>query len=88
MMAPHPNYPTLEFASIGTVVVTTKYANKIDLGTYAKNIVMSDINAESMAGAINMAAQMAAKNIPVKTTIPTEWQATIDKPLQTVLKNL
>jgi len=40
MMAPHPNYPTLEFASIGSMVVTTKYANKESLDKYSKNIII------------------------------------------------
>ena len=88
MMAPHPNYPTLEFASIGTAVVTTKYANKTDLGKYSENIVMSDIDAESMAGAINLAAKIAAKDVSAKADIPTAWKDTIDKPLKNVLKSL
>ncbi|MBB5887675.1 hypothetical protein [Lactovum miscens] len=57
MMAPHPNYPTLEFASIGSAVVTTKYSNKQSLGTYSKNIFMSDTDAESMAEMIKLAAE-------------------------------
>ena len=56
MMAPHPNYPTLEFASIGTSVITTKYANKKSLSNYSENIYMSETNAESIANAIKLAA--------------------------------
>ena len=56
MMAPHPNYPTLEFASIGTAVVTTRYANKVNLDNYSDNIIISDIGVESMAGAIKQAS--------------------------------
>lgn len=91
MMAPHPNYPTLEFASIGASVVTTKYANKQDLSNYSANIFMSDIDAESMAGAINLAAKAAEENIispPSKTNIPDSWSASLDAPLLAALDRL
>lgn len=91
MMAPHPNYPTLEFASIGTSVVTTKYSNKVDLSRYSKNIIVSDIGVESIAGAIKEAAKMSygtrIKNIETNA-IPTQWANTLDKPLKELLKNI
>jgi hypothetical protein len=90
MMAPHPNYPTLEFASIGTPVVTTKYANKTNLNNYSSNIIMSDIDAESMAGAINEAVRImpdAAKNLS-SNKISDSWAMSIDKPLLSVFKKL
>lgn len=89
MMAPHPNYPTLEFASIGTAVVTTKYANKVDLSDYSKNIVVSDIDIESIAGAINIAAHMKhdnrIKNLRA-SHINSSWTDALDAALKSILK--
>lgn len=91
MMAPHPNYPTLEFASIGARVVTTKYANKTNLDNYSKNIIMSDIDAESMAGAINEAVKLTDKAVAANlqtTTIAGSWSDAIESKLKTILKQL
>lgn len=91
MMAPHPNYPTLEFASIGSSVVTTKYSNKIDLSNYSSNIVMSDTSVESLAGAIKEASLKTyderIKNLK-STKINKSWSKSIDTQLKTILKEL
>lgn len=91
MMAPHPNYPTLEFASIGSSVVTTKYANKQDLSNYSKNITTSDINEESIAGAIHLASKQSyeerEKNLAT-TKIETSWGAVLDKSLERLTSKL
>jgi hypothetical protein len=91
MMAPHPNYPTLEFSSIGSAVVTTKYSNKTDLTNYSKNIITSDIGVESIAGAIKQAAEMSydtrMKNLK-QNNINTEWSTALDDTLKKVLKNI
>lgn len=55
MMAPHPNYPTLEFASVGAAVVTTKYENKTDLSSYSKNILMSELTLKDFSKTISQA---------------------------------
>jgi hypothetical protein len=88
MMAPHPNYPTLEFSSIGTKVVTTRYANKTDLSAYSRDIFMADIDAESMAGAINAAVQAIATGVSPdpKSIIPKSWDASLEKPLSKALR--
>ena len=89
MMAPHPNYPTLEFASIGTQVVTTRYSNKTDLSNYSSHIIMCDIDVESMAGAIKKAAQSEKTGSKIqKSTIPNNWASELDKPLEKLLKRL
>lgn len=88
MMAPHPNYPTLEFASIGSTVVTTKYANKISLDNYSKNIIISDIGIESIAGAIKLAAGKTndERMKDLKTTkVQQDWTSALDKPLTKTL---
>ena len=91
MMAPHPNYPTLEFASSGSMVVTTKYKNKQSLDCYSKNIIMSDLSIESMADAINVAISKTDKQrlADLKTTIvPDNWRDSIDNPIKQVLKEI
>jgi len=91
MMAPHPNYPTLEFASIGTSVVTTKYANKQNLESYSKNIIASDIGVESIAGAIKSAAMISFED-RIKNTkndsISGDWKKNLDDSLQRVIKEI
>ena len=91
MMAPHPNYPTLEFASIGSSVVTTKYSNKLSLEKYSKNIITSDIGVESIAGAIKDAASISYKkrmdNLE-SNNISNDWKASLDPALSKLLKNL
>jgi hypothetical protein len=93
MMAPHPNYPTLEFASAGAAVVTTRYDVKQDLSRYSDNIVMSDITIESMSGAIRKAAGISRaerlKNADASVaTISNDWEKAFDKPLDAVIKKL
>ena len=91
MMAPHPNYPTLEFASIGSSVVTTKYGNKITLDDYSKNIIVSDTSVESLAGAIKKASHLSyserQKNIN-NNQIPENWTTSLDVPLTSCVKSL
>ncbi len=91
MMAPHPNYPTLEFASTGSAVVTTRYANKQSLDHYSKNIIMCDITVESMAGAIKEAASMnyelRMRNMK-SNSLNSDWKLSLNKPLRAVLKAL
>jgi len=59
MMAPHPNYPTLEFASVGAAVVTTKYETKQDLSSYSKNILLADLDVNSIASCIVEASSLS-----------------------------
>lgn len=92
MMAPHPNYPTLELSSIGAQVVTTRYANKTDLSSYSPNIVMCDISVESMAGAINEASKriISGKKLGKvkKSSLPLTWSDALDPVLDRIIKKL
>lgn len=91
MMAPHPNYPTLEFASIGTAVVTTKYANKQSLDSYSKNIIVSDIGIESMAGAIKRAAELTPAELSANLSsnkILDSWDSALDSILDDLVADL
>lgn len=93
MMAPHPNYPTLEFSSIGTQVVTTRYSNKQSLANYSDNIIMCDTDTESMAGAIRKATEKIpphrqVKQSPTTSTLPLQWDISIsDDLLERVIKS-
>lgn len=91
MMAPHPNYPTLEFASIGSAVVTTKYSNKQNLSNYSKNIIASDISIESIAGALYKASEMKfeerMKNIQ-NNNISDDWSKSLDFTLNKITEML
>jgi hypothetical protein len=87
MMAPHPNYPTLEFASIGSAVVTTKYESKNDLSVYSRNIFMAEINLDSLMGNI-----LEASNLSFETRIDNlkynnirgDWNVALDN----LIKNI
>lgn len=89
MMAPHPNYPTLEFSSIGTAVITTKYENKQLLTNYTKNIIMSDSTSEAMAKAIVAASKLSyeerIKNAS-SASILTSWDESLDAVVTKLLK--
>lgn len=88
MMAPHPNYPTLEFASTGAVVVTTRYDIKQDLSNYSKNIILTDISAEAMALGIKKASEMPLEKIKEnleQTNIESDWPEALNKPVREVL---
>lgn len=91
MMAPHPNYPTLEFASTGAAVVSTKYGVKQDLKSYSKNIIMADCSTESMAEAIVRAAaldyDLRLKNAE-ESTIPYSWLESLEKPVNTLVAHI
>lgn len=62
MLSPHPNYPTLEFASLGAMVVSTKWKTKQDLSFYSPNIIMANPTAEDMAKKIIQVAQTTDVN--------------------------
>lgn len=88
MMAPHPNYPTLEFAAAGAAVVTTRYDVKQDLSYYSPSIVMCDISADSMAGAIRVAADIKNSRSSMSNNIQKDWGAALDKPMTYICSHL
>ena len=91
MMAPHPNYPTLELSSIGSAVVTTKYKTKQDLGEYSKNIYMADLSIESIVDAINDASKISYKqriDNAKQSNIPDNWDETLKELLEEIKNKL
>lgn len=91
MMAPHPNYPTLEFASVGASVVTTRYETKDDLSSYSKNIYMSDTHPDSIGQVI-----IKASKVPYATRIKNaesnnineSWGEALNEPLGKIVRRL
>ena len=91
MLAPHPNYPTLELASLGSMVVSTKWKTKQDLSFYSRNILMADPTAEDMAEKIILATQTSAavrKNNIAKNNINTDWPTALQAPIDAVAQSL
>ncbi len=91
MMAPHPNYPTLEFASIGSAVVTTKYKTKKSLKTYSPNIFMSELNVRSLAETIIQAAARTYDERMQRMSenrISSNWDAEFEKAFKNIDEQL
>ncbi len=88
MMAPHPNYPTLEFASKGAQVVTTKYGLKTDLSFYSKNIHTCNLDPESMERAILLAMQRSTIDKQTPSNILSDWNESLSKTVKEVVKAL
>jgi hypothetical protein len=88
MMAPHPNYPTLEFASIGSAVVTTKYGVKDELGFYSKNIFAANLTVESVIENIIKASEMSYEeriNNLSSNNIEYDWNSALDEVVSKIL---
>lgn len=87
MLAPHPNYPTLEFASLGAMVVSTKWETKQNLDFYSPNILMAEPTAESMANKIIEASRTSSlqkiKN-QKSNHINSEWPEALEEPISRV----
>jgi hypothetical protein len=91
MLAPHPNYPTLELASLGSMVVSTKYDIKKDLSRYSQNIIMAEPTVDDMAAKITTAALtgQAERIANLKhNDIQNNWPKALDKPLDSLVKML
>lgn len=91
MLAPHPNYPTLEFSSIGATVVTTKWETKQNLDRYSKNIFMCEPTISDMANKIVEAiikptdeVSKDAKN----NNLNTDWNIALEKPIKELTKKI
>ena len=52
MYTPHPSYPPLDLSTTGSVVVTNKFKNKNSLENYSKNILVSDLDVQSLVSSL------------------------------------
>jgi O-antigen biosynthesis protein len=91
MLAPHPNYPTLEFASIGAGVVTTKWDIKKDLSSYANNIFACEASVKSISEGIIKAASLSSdsrQKSANSATISDNWTSALASSSDDILKAL
>ena len=60
MYTPHPSYPPLDLIASGAVVVTNKFANKVDLSSrYSKNLICADLNSQALVEALRRGVALA-----------------------------
>ena len=59
MYTPHPSYPPLDLAASGAVVVTNRCGNKRDLSGLSRNIVLGNLERESMLEAMAEGVRLA-----------------------------
>ena len=89
MLAPHPNYPTLELASLGACVVSTKWKTKQSLDYYSSNIFMAEATATDMAEKIIQATLLDNKTRQANmknNNISGNWAQALKDPIDTVAK--
>ncbi len=91
MLAPHPNYPTLELAALGAAVVSTKWETKQDLSNYSKNIIMTNPTIDSMARGIIEASKLSKETIKKNlksNNINTDWSASLEIPIRDIAQRV
>lgn len=89
MLAPHPNYPTLELASLGAAVVSTSWKTKQDLSYYSPNILLAQPTPEAMAKeiiqAILLPEDQKQKNMK-QNHIDRDWPKALNQPIEKALR--
>ena len=55
MATPHPSYPPLDLAASGGVVLTNRFGSKTDLSDYSENIIVADLDVESLLEGLRQA---------------------------------
>ena len=83
MYTPHPSYPPLDLVASGAVVVTNRYANKIDLRSYSGNLICTDLDRDSLVEGLRQAVGIALdpltreQNYRVNGLL-TDWQNALE----------
>ena len=62
MYTPHPSYPPLDLVASGAVVVTNRFANKLDLSDYSANLICADLNSDALVDALKLAVNLTQNN--------------------------
>jgi hypothetical protein len=81
MYTHHPSYPPLDLAASGAVIVTNRFANKLDLSAYSNNIICGDLHRESMleafaAGVCLVADDAARRTNHQENGLSRSWHTT------------
>ena len=82
MYTPHPSYPPLDLAASGAVVVTNRCGNKQDLSGFSRNIVLGNLERESMLEALAEGVRLA-KDEAARTAnfgangLVTDWRSAL-----------
>lgn len=58
MATPHPSYPPLDLAASSGVVLTNRFEAKQDLSKYSENIILADLDLESLLGGMQQALSL------------------------------
>jgi hypothetical protein len=89
MLAPHPSYPPLEFASIGAAVVTTEYIFKTDLSSYSKNIIVTKASQSAITTSLIAATTLTYDERIQNATacsIQYEWNVALADIMKSIIK--
>jgi GT2 family glycosyltransferase len=71
MLSPHPSYPPLEIASVGSLCVTNSYENK-DLSTWHPNIISCQPSPEGVVQGLKLAVERLLSNSVVSPWLAME----------------
>jgi len=87
MLAPHPNYPTLEFASCGVQVITTIYETKTNLSIYSENIHIVEPDFIKIASTIVKLSDFnrsVAIDNAMQCNIPNNWNDALNNVISSI----
>lgn len=90
MYTPHPSYPPFDMLCSGAVVLTNNFANKNSLD-YSSNLIMADLNEESILTNLEKAIKLA-KNMENRkqnyhcNNINREWGKALDNVIEYISK--
>lgn len=91
MYTPHPSYPPFDLAASGAVVVTNRFGNKRDLGSYSKNILCGDLDLEAMISTlsegIKLAENVVQRNENYESSeIESDWKRTLGPVIEMIAR--
>lgn len=91
MYTPHPSYPPLDLVASGAVAITNRFASKQNLTGYSKNIIVGDLELESMLTALGEGLKLAT-NQPLRSenylgaTLNRNWSDALSEVTRNILK--
>lgn len=87
MYTPHPSYPPLDLVASGAVVVTNRFANKLDLSGYSENLICADLDRDALVTALRDGAALAMDSNEREKNyrnngLLTDWKKALDEIIQ------